>query len=80
MGAANLAGAEHKGFPPGEFVAHLKTRLSAVWQGQSLGVVLDRLAAAHGIVFWVDRRVDLQQSVDSALQSHATQRGPQPTY
>lgn len=42
----------------------LDQRISAVWKGQTLGVVLDRLAANQDLAFWVDRRVNREQLVD----------------
>ncbi len=39
-------------------------RITAVWQGQQLGAVLERLANARHAPLWLDRRVDPQQTVD----------------
>ncbi|WP_148074991.1 hypothetical protein [Bythopirellula goksoeyrii] len=64
LGHNHLAGAERTGSPPGEVYSQLGMRISAIWKGQSLGVVLDRLAVARDITFWVDRRVDIQRPID----------------
>ncbi len=64
VGQNHLAWAESELSTRGHLSLQLGTRVSAVWKGQALGVVLDRLAAAEGIAFWVDRRVDLQRLVE----------------
>jgi hypothetical protein len=51
----------------------LSSRLSATWQGQELGTVLERLASTQGVTIWLDRRVNSQQQVD-ARHSNATLR------
>jgi hypothetical protein len=59
-------------------------RITAVWQGQQLGMVLERLAATRDAPLWIDRRVDPQQTLDvkfsdvplsEALATIAAQRG-----
>ncbi|WP_146451834.1 STN domain-containing protein [Bythopirellula polymerisocia] len=61
---SRIEGAEHLAPPTGQWYFRLNAPVSAVWKGQSLGVVLERLAASQGIPFWVDRRVDIQRTVD----------------
>jgi hypothetical protein len=39
-------------------------RITAVWQGQQLGTVLERLVATRSASLWLDRRVDPRQMVD----------------
>jgi hypothetical protein len=39
-------------------------RITAVWQGQHLGTVLERLVATRPAPLWLDRRVDPQQTVE----------------
>jgi hypothetical protein len=51
----------------------LDSRLSAAWQGQELGTVLERLASTQGVTIWLDRRVNPQQQVN-ARHSNATLR------
>jgi hypothetical protein len=47
-------------------VAHnLNSRLSVTWQGQELIVVLERLSTTQGLTFWLDRRINPQQPVNS---------------
>ena len=58
---------EHESLPTSK---QLNTHITATWKGQELGIVLERLAANQGVVFWIDRRVDPQQIVDA--QFHDT--------
>lgn len=44
-------------------------QITAVWQGQQLGVVLERLAATQQDPLWLDRRVDSRQTVDVQLSN-----------
>jgi hypothetical protein len=46
---------------PGPSRVH--ARITATWQGQELGAVMDRIANTQGIPIWIDRRVDPQQMV-----------------
>lgn len=64
LGQNHLARAESNGSLRGQLESQLGTRISAIWKGQARGLVFDRLAAAHGITFWIDRRVDLQRPVE----------------
>lgn len=42
----------------------LAQRVTATWQGQQLGTALERLATTRQASLWLDRRVDLRQTVD----------------
>ncbi len=43
-------------------------RISATWKGQSLGTVLARLAETQSECLWLDRRVDIGQTVDAKFR------------
>ncbi len=45
-------------------VQQLQRRVTVAWQGQQLAAVLDRLSETQEFSIWLDRRVDLQQSVE----------------
>ena len=49
--------------------AQLARPVTATWQGQELGVVLNRISASQNVVFWLDRRVDPQQQIEARFQS-----------
>ncbi|MDZ4657422.1 MAG: hypothetical protein SH868_07560 [Bythopirellula sp.] len=49
--------------------AELAQPLTATWQGQELGVVLERISASQNVVIWLDRRVDPQQQVAARFQN-----------
>jgi hypothetical protein len=57
----------------GGFDQKLDGRLTATWQGQQLGAILERLASTQEITIWLDRRVDPQQQIN-AQHSNATVR------
>lgn len=42
----------------------LDAPVSLAWQGQELAAGLGRLAEAHGIAVWIDRRIDPQATID----------------
>jgi hypothetical protein len=46
-----------------------KSRMSATWQGQELGVALARLSATQNLEFWIDRGVDQQQPISIVLKN-----------
>ncbi len=43
----------------------LQQRVTIVWQGQPLATALRRLAETQHLAFWLDRRVDPQQTVEA---------------
>jgi hypothetical protein len=62
-----LAGIVHAALPVNdtlELPSQLKRRLTAAWQGQELGTVLERIATSQDVDIWLDRRVDPQQQID----------------
>ena len=62
-----LAGILHAA-PPGngtiELPYQLNRRLTAAWQGQEIGTVLERIATSQDVAIWLDRRVDPQQQIE----------------
>jgi len=66
---SHVALAEVGKFVSSELVEKLNQPISATWEGQQLGSVLERISATQGIVIWLDRRVDPQQEVSLRLRS-----------
>jgi hypothetical protein len=61
--------------PPGndtfELPSQLNRRLTAAWQGQELGTVLERIATSQDAAIWLDRRVDSQQLIEDRVSDAA---------
>ncbi len=70
-GLFNPLSAEQSATAHRPFTSSISLRVSALWKGQSLGLVLDRLTTTQGITFWIDRRIDIQQSVDLHVREMA---------
>ena len=47
-----------------ELPYQLNRRLTAAWQGQELGTVLERIATSQDVAIWLDRRVNPQQQIE----------------
>ncbi|MCH2114853.1 MAG: hypothetical protein MK171_08090 [Pirellulales bacterium] len=54
-----------------ELERRLRQPVSLTWQGQELGQALMRLATAHQITLWIDRRVDTAQRIDAKLSNRS---------
>lgn len=59
--AADLIAAPHG--------SNVSRRITANWQGQELGVVLERISLTSGSFVWIDRRTDPQQLVNAQFTS-----------
>ncbi len=65
-----VTGLEHpRGHAAEPLTAELARPLTATWQGQELGVVLERISASQHVVIWLDRRVDPQQQIAARFQN-----------
>ena len=61
---AGILHAAHPGNDTLELPSQLNRRLTAAWQGQELGTVLERIATSQNVAIWLDRRVNPQQQIE----------------
>jgi len=50
-----------------QLVQQLQRRVTVAWQGQQLAAVFSRLSETQEFFVWLDRRVDLQQTVEASF-------------